>query len=101
MGLVAVPGLAPPAEVMVRLPGIIATMKRLVVAGSVIVAGTDAGIGPIKPHDVIRHVPPVLRQLGLGPAEALRVITAGAAVPPAAGAAAGSRRGTTRSIGIR
>jgi imidazolonepropionase-like amidohydrolase len=79
VGLVAVPGLAPPAEVMVRLPGIIANMKRLVEAGSVIVAGTDAGIGPIKPHDVVRQVPPVLRQLGLGPAEALRVITAGAA----------------------
>jgi imidazolonepropionase-like amidohydrolase len=79
LGLVAVPGLAPPAEVVVRLPGIIATMKRLVEAGAVIAAGTDGGIGPIKPHDVIRHVPPMLRQLGLGPAEALRVITAGAA----------------------
>jgi imidazolonepropionase-like amidohydrolase len=79
LGLVAVPGLAPPAEVVVRLPGIIATMKRLVGAGAVIAAGTDGGIGPIKPHDVIRHVPPMLRQLGLGPAEALRVITAGAA----------------------
>ena len=79
LGLVAVPGLAPPAEVMIRLPGIIANMKRLVEAGSIIVAGTDAGIGPVKPHDVVRQVPPVLRQLGFGPADALRVITSGAA----------------------
>jgi imidazolonepropionase-like amidohydrolase len=64
---------------MARLPGIMANTRRLFEAGAVMVAGTDAGIGVVKPHDVVRQVPLVLRQLGFGPADALRVITAGAA----------------------
>ena len=79
VGLVAVPGMMPPPEVMARLPGIMANTRRLFEAGAVMVAGTDAGIGVVKPHDVVRQVPLVLRQLGFGPADALRVITAGAA----------------------
>ncbi len=79
VGLVAVPGLMPPPEVVARLPGIMANTRRLVEAGAVMVAGTDAGIGTIKPHDVVRQVPLVLRQLGFGAADALRVITSGAA----------------------
>ena len=43
------------------------------------VAGTDAGIAPVKPHDVVRHAPAMLRQLGFGQAEALRAITSVAA----------------------
>ena len=43
------------------------------------VAGTDAGISPAKPHDVVRHAPAMLYQLGLSPAEALRAITSSAA----------------------
>jgi len=43
------------------------------------VAGTDAGIAPVKPHDVVRHAPAMLRQLGFGQAEALRTITSVAA----------------------
>ena len=39
------------------------------------VAGTYGGIAPVKPHDVVRHAPAVLRLLGSGAAEALRVIT--------------------------
>ncbi len=52
---------------------------RRFLSGAVMVAGTDAGIGPVKPHDVVRHAPPVLRQLGFSPAEALRAITSVAA----------------------
>ena len=43
------------------------------------VAGTDAGIAPVKPHDVVRYAPAALRQLGLSPADALRAITSVAA----------------------
>ena len=43
------------------------------------VAGTDAGIGPPKPHDVVRHAPAMLRDIGIGQAEALRMITSVAA----------------------
>jgi imidazolonepropionase-like amidohydrolase len=79
MGLVPMPGLVPPPEVMLRLPGIIANSRRMYEAGAAIVAGTDAGIAPIKPHDVVRYAPAMLGQLGFSPAEALRAITSDAA----------------------
>jgi imidazolonepropionase-like amidohydrolase len=43
------------------------------------VAGTDAGIAPIKPHDVVRYAPAMLRELGFSQAEALRTVTSVAA----------------------
>jgi imidazolonepropionase-like amidohydrolase len=79
VGMVPMPGMAPPPEVVVRLPGIIANTRRMYEAGAAMVAGTDAGIAPVKPHDVVRHAPAMLRQLGIGQAEALRTITSDAA----------------------
>jgi imidazolonepropionase-like amidohydrolase len=74
------PGLAPPRELLVRLPGIIANTQRMYEAGAHLVAGSDAGIAPVKPHDVLRHAPAMLHgQLGLSPAEALRTVTSAAA----------------------
>ena len=75
VGMVPVPGMTPPPELARRLPGITANTRRLHQAGAVIVAGTDAGIAPVKPHDVVRHAPAMLRQLGFGQAQALRAIT--------------------------
>jgi imidazolonepropionase-like amidohydrolase len=43
------------------------------------VAGTDAGIAPIKPHDVLRQVLATLHDLGFSPAGTLQAITADAA----------------------
>jgi imidazolonepropionase-like amidohydrolase len=80
VGLVPVPGAGgPPPAVADRRPAIIANLRRLYEAGASMVAGTDAGLAPMKPHDVVRHAPPMLRQLGFGPAEALRAITSVAA----------------------
>jgi imidazolonepropionase-like amidohydrolase len=79
VGMVPVPGLTPPPELARRLPGIMANTRRLHEAGAVMVAGTDAGIAPVKPHDVVRHAPAMLRQLGFGQAQALRAITSVAA----------------------
>jgi imidazolonepropionase-like amidohydrolase len=79
VGLVPVPGVAPPPAVAARLPGIIANTRRLYEAGARMVAGTDAGIAPVKPHDVVRHAPAMLRQLGFSQAEGLRAITSAAA----------------------
>jgi imidazolonepropionase-like amidohydrolase len=79
VGVVPVEGLAPPPEVRARLPLIVANTRRMYEAGAQIVAGTDAGIAPIKPHDVVRHAPPMLRQLGFSQADALRTLTSGAA----------------------
>ena len=79
VGMMPVPGATPPPAVAARLPAIIANTRRLYEAGAVMAAGTDAGIAPAKPHDVIRHAPVMLRQLGFSPAEALRTITSVAA----------------------
>ena len=48
-------------------------------AGVQIVAGTDAGIAPAKPHDVLRYAMPQLVDLGMSAAEVLRTITSVAA----------------------
>ena len=56
-----------------------ANTRRLYEAGAVMVAGSDAGIAPVKPHDVVRHAPDQLREIGVGQAEALRMITSVAA----------------------
>jgi imidazolonepropionase-like amidohydrolase len=79
IGLAPVPGIVPPPEVARRLPAIMANTRRLHEAGALLVAGTDAGIGPVKPHDVLRYAPAMLGQLGFGPADALRTITSVAA----------------------
>jgi len=79
VGMVPLPGMTPPPELAKRLPGIMANTRRLHEAGALMVAGTDAGIAPVKPHDVVRHAPAMLRQLGFGQAEALRAITSVAA----------------------
>ena len=79
VGLVPVPGLEPPPVVRARLPLIVANMRRMYEAGALMVAGSDAGIAPIKPHDVVRHAPDQLREIGIGQAEALRMITSVAA----------------------
>jgi imidazolonepropionase-like amidohydrolase len=75
VGLVPVPGLEPPPVVLARLPLMVANMRRMYEAGAVMVVGSDAGIAPIKPHDVVRHAPDQLREIGIGQAEALTMIT--------------------------
>ena len=76
-GAGAGPGAA--AGVRARLPLLVANMRRLYEAGAQMVAGSDAGIAPIKPHDVVRYAPAMLRDLGIGQAEALRMMTSAAA----------------------
>jgi imidazolonepropionase-like amidohydrolase len=80
VGMVPVPGLKPPPEIIARLPLMVANLRRLYEAGALIVAGTDAGIGPVKPPDVLRYAPAMLiGELGLSPAETLRTVTSVAA----------------------
>jgi imidazolonepropionase-like amidohydrolase len=79
VGMLPVPGAAPPPPVAARLPGIIANIQRLYEDGAVVVAGSDAGIAPVKPHDVIRFAPALLRHAGMAPADALRAVTSTAA----------------------
>jgi imidazolonepropionase-like amidohydrolase len=74
------PRMAPPPEVAARIPLVMANMRRLREAGALIVAGTDAGIGPIKPHDVVRYAPAMMVSLlEFGAAQALQAVTSVAA----------------------
>ncbi|MFC4039422.1 amidohydrolase family protein [Dactylosporangium siamense] len=79
VGFVPVPGFAPPPAVLSRLPLMIAGLGRMHAAGAVMTAGTDAGIGPVKPHDVLRSAVAQLAQIGMTPAAALRAATSVAA----------------------
>lgn len=72
-------GPPPPPAVMSRWAAIGASMQRLYHAGAPLQAGTDAGIGPNKPHDVLPHAVPMLQMIGMSAAEALRSITSSAA----------------------
>ena len=62
LGMVPVPGLLPPPEIRARIPLLVANMRRLYEAGAQLVAGSDAGIGPVKPHDVVRYAPAMMRE---------------------------------------
>jgi imidazolonepropionase-like amidohydrolase len=53
--------------------------RRLHELGATIVAGTDAGIGPDKPHDVLPYALGDLIECGLTPFDALRALTTVAA----------------------
>lgn len=79
IGMRPIAGLAPPPEVLRRLPAMQATLQALHRAGALLVAGTDAGIAPIKPPDVVRYAPAAFVELGMSPVDALRAVTSTAA----------------------
>jgi len=74
-----VPGNAPLPAMAARLPKLVANLRRLCEAGATVIPGTDAGVSPGKPHDVLRYAIGNLAQIGLTPAAALRAATSGAA----------------------
>jgi imidazolonepropionase-like amidohydrolase len=70
LGLVPVEGLVPPAELIRHLPAMLAAVARLI-GERAVVAGTDAGIAPVKPHGVLPRGLAQLVELGMSTAEAL------------------------------
>ncbi|GGU85201.1 hypothetical protein GCM10010178_89220 [Lentzea flava] len=70
---------AMPVAVCRRMPAIIANFAALHAEGAVIVAGTDAGIGPYKPHDVLPYARDRLSAFGMDPLTILRSMTSVAA----------------------
>jgi imidazolonepropionase-like amidohydrolase len=79
-GIRPVPGASPPPAILVRLPHVLANTRRMYEGGVRMVLGTDAGIAPIKPHDVLRYaVVQAATELAITPAEALRLATSTAA----------------------
>jgi imidazolonepropionase-like amidohydrolase len=79
LGLVPAPGSVPPPGILARGPAMVANFQRLYQAGAFIIAGTDAGIAPMKPPDCLRWSLRHLIQLGMTPAEGLRAMTSRAA----------------------
>jgi len=73
------PGLTPPPGLLARVPKFIANTRDLVQRGAVVVAGTDAGIAPVKPHDILRTAVAQLGDLGMSPLNALQAVTSRAA----------------------
>ncbi|HJQ47781.1 MAG TPA: amidohydrolase family protein [Amycolatopsis sp.] len=75
LGLRQDPAYPPPPGVVRRVPLMMANLKRLHDEGALICVGTDAGIGPPKPHGVLPHAVRQLVQIGFDPAQALRTMT--------------------------
>jgi imidazolonepropionase-like amidohydrolase len=71
-------GIALP-QIASRMASLGAARRRLHESGAVLVPGSDAGVSPGKPHDVLRFAPADLAAAGLRPAEILRAMTSGAA----------------------
>jgi imidazolonepropionase-like amidohydrolase len=66
-------------QIASRMAGLGAARQRLYESGAVIVAGSDAGVSPAKPHDVLPYAPEDLAAAGLSPAEILWALTSRAA----------------------
>jgi imidazolonepropionase-like amidohydrolase len=69
----------PPPAIAQRMEQIRANAARLYSAGAKIVLGTDAGLSPGKPHDVLPYALEALVDLGMPPDRALHAVTAVAA----------------------
>jgi imidazolonepropionase-like amidohydrolase len=66
-------------QIAIRMAGLSAGRRRLYESGAVIVAGSDAGVSPAKPHDVLPYAPEDMAAAGLSPAEILWALTSRAA----------------------
>jgi imidazolonepropionase-like amidohydrolase len=75
-----------------RTPALVANGHRLVAAGVSVIHGTEAGIAPVRPPDVVRWTIGQFQQLGLNTAQALHVCTARAG----AALGLGDRKGAPR-----
>jgi len=73
------PGFEPPPAIAPHLDAIIATHRRLHESGAIVLAGTDAGLAPPKPHAVLPYGIAELARLGMTNAEALQANTNDAA----------------------
>ena len=73
------PGWEPPPFVTANRVAVDGALQRLHARGVTVAVGTDAGINPGKPHDVLPHAARELAAMGLDGAGVLRALTADAA----------------------
>ncbi|HVT76729.1 MAG TPA: amidohydrolase family protein, partial [Acidimicrobiales bacterium] len=69
------PGSEPPPVIKANIDKVIGALLYLRECGGTIVIGTDAGIGPPKPHDVLPYAFDMLTEIGMTPAQALASMT--------------------------
>jgi imidazolonepropionase-like amidohydrolase len=74
----AQPGTVPP-QIASRRAGMLAARRQLYESGALLVPGSDAGVSPAKPHDVLPYAPEDLAAAGMSPAEILWALTSRAA----------------------
>jgi len=72
------PGPVPP-QIASRMAALITARRRLYESGALLVPGSDAGVTPAKPHDVLRFAPDHMAAAGLSPVEILWAMTSRAA----------------------
>jgi imidazolonepropionase-like amidohydrolase len=73
-------GPPPPPAMRQRMSAILANHRRMFRAGATMVPGTDAGVSPGKPHDVLPYaLRALVDRLGMTPQQALRAATSVAA----------------------
>jgi imidazolonepropionase-like amidohydrolase len=73
------PGFAPPPIVAANYDTIVSGYRMIHEAGGTLVAGTDAGIAPPKPHDILPHAARDLMTIGMTGMEVLSTLTSVAA----------------------
>lgn len=79
LGVAIAPGTVVPPFFQQNLPRMEANVRRVIDSGATVVLGTDAGIGPVKPHGVLPQAIQHFASLGPTPAQALQTVTAHAA----------------------
>lgn len=71
----AVPGFEPPPIIQANIDTLLRALADFVRRGGKLVVGTDAGIGPGKPHDVLPYAAIHLAQVGMPTIDALQAMT--------------------------
>ncbi|NUR92928.1 MAG: amidohydrolase family protein [Nonomuraea sp.] len=69
----------PPPPILRRIPGIVESLRAVYAAGATFVIGTDAGIGPPKPHGLLPWGAQMLVDQGYEAVDVLRAATSVAA----------------------
>jgi imidazolonepropionase-like amidohydrolase len=73
-------GSPPHPAIAQRMAAIVANHGRMFRAGATMIPGTDAGVSPGKPHDVLPHaLAALVERIGMTPLQALRAATSTAA----------------------
>ncbi|HEX5812582.1 MAG TPA: amidohydrolase family protein [Pseudonocardia sp.] len=75
----AVPGATVLAPMAMRMPALLANARLLCASGATVTAGTDGGVSPGKPHDVLPYAIAELVRRGMSPTGALVAATSRAA----------------------